>query len=66
MSLLERVRGWLQDRRRREDEELAAEVRGEVHDPREGRREGRPDEAPEENPFGTSGVGFYGPRSDLD
>ena len=42
------------------------EVRGKVHDPREGRRERRPPGAPEENPFGTSGVGFDGPRSDLD
>jgi hypothetical protein len=66
MSLLERVRALLQDRRRREDEELAAEVRGELHDPRVGRRDRRPDGAPEENPFGTSGVGFYGPRGDLD
>ena len=65
-----RLLQWSKDRRstraRYAEEDLEAEVRGKVHDPREERRERRPPGAPEENPFGTSGVGFDGPRSDLD
>ena len=66
MSLVERLRAWRAERKKREEEEFLAEARGEVHSPREVRRDLRPPGVPEENPFGTSGSGFYGPRSDLD
>jgi hypothetical protein len=58
MSLLERVRGWLQDRRRREDEELAAEVRGEVHDLKSHKAGVRDQKSSEDFPSGSSGVGL--------
>jgi hypothetical protein len=66
MGLLDRLRSWWAERTKREAEELAAMERGEVHSPRDVRRDLRPPGVPEENPFGTSGSGFYGPRSDFD
>jgi hypothetical protein len=65
MSLLERIRSWKAERRLHSDEDLEAEIRGEVHDSRSGKRDRRGDQfGPEEMP-GAADAGLRGPRGDL-
>jgi hypothetical protein len=65
MGLLERFHAWREDRERHSEEDLEAELRGEVTDPRTGKRDRRGDGiGPEEEPFAAD-VGLRGPRGDM-